>query len=76
MNNFIKKNPTYTWKFLHVGKSQKLLDDYNVATLPFYVFLDDKLNIISSPAARPGGTAERATEENIEKEFYDIVNKK
>lgn len=76
MNNFIKKNPSYTWKFLHVGKSQKLLDDYNVATLPFYVFLDDKLNIISSPAARPGGTAERATEENIEKEFYDIVNKK
>lgn len=75
MNNFIKKNPTYTWKFLHVGKGRKLLNDYNVATLPYYVFVDDKLNIISSPAARPGGTAERATEENIEKEFFDITNK-
>jgi thiol-disulfide isomerase/thioredoxin len=76
MNNFLAKNPSYTWKFLHLGKNQKLLDDYGVATLPMYVFLDNNLNIISSPAPRPGGSAERATEDNIEKIFYDVMNKK
>ena len=76
MNNFLAKNPSYTWKFLHLGKNQKLLDDYEVATLPMYVFLDNNLNIISSPAPRPGGSAERATEDNIEKIFYDVMNKK
>lgn len=76
MNNFLAKNPSYTWKFLHLGKNQKLLDDYDVATLPAYVFLDNNLNIISSPAPRPGGFAERATEDNIEKLFYDATNKR
>lgn len=75
MNSFIKRNPNYTWKFLHIGKNQKLLDDYDVATVPTYIFLDDKLNIIKSPAPRPGGSAERSTEENIEVDFNNVVNK-
>ncbi|MCL4856620.1 MAG: TlpA family protein disulfide reductase [Flavobacteriales bacterium] len=73
MNNFLKRNPTYTWKFLHIGKNQKLLDDFSVATVPTYIFIDDKLNIISAPAPRPGGSAERSTEENIEKYFFEIT---
>jgi hypothetical protein len=38
--------------------------------------LDDDLTILKAPAGRPGGTAERATEDNIEKEFFDLINKR
>lgn len=75
MKSFLKKNPNYKWKFLHIGKNQKLLDSYGIATIPVYVLLDEKLNVISNPAPSPGGSAERSTEENIEKYFYEIANK-
>lgn len=76
MTTFLAKNPTYNWPFLHLGKNQKLLEYYQVKTTPAYFLLDDNLNIIKAPAGRPGGTAERATEDNIEKEFFDIMNKR
>ncbi len=75
MKSFLFKNPSYNWTFLHLGRNQKLLEQYRVATVPTYVLLDKTLKILKAPAGRPGGTAERATEENIEKDFYNLVNK-
>jgi len=76
MTSFLNKNSTYNWTFLHLGKNQKLLELYNVVTVPSYFLLDKNLNILKAPAGRPGGTAERATEDNIEKDFYDLINKR
>jgi thiol-disulfide isomerase/thioredoxin len=76
MTAFLVKNPTYNWPFLHLGKNQKLLEHYQVKTTPAYYLLDDDLTILKAPAGRPGGTAERATEDNIEKEFFDLINKR
>jgi peroxiredoxin len=76
MTSFMKKNPAYKWDFLHIGDNKKLQEQYNVRTLPTYILIDHKQKILKAPAARPGGTAERATEDNIDKEMYDIVNKR
>ncbi|MCB0400588.1 MAG: TlpA family protein disulfide reductase [Flavobacteriales bacterium] len=75
MTRFLEKNPSYNWLFLHVGDDKKLLDKYSVMTYPTYVLLDQNLKVYKFPAGRPGGTAERATEDNIEKDFYDLTKK-
>lgn len=74
MSSFLAKNQDYNWSFLHLGKNQHLLEKYKVATIPSYFLLDKNLKIVKAPAGRPGGTAERATEDNIEKDFYDLIN--
>lgn len=76
MTAFLAKNPTYNWQFLHFSNNQKLLELYQVKTTPSYYLLDKNLNILKAPAGRPGGTAERATEDNIEKEFFNLMNKR
>lgn len=76
MKKFLAKNPEYNWTFLCLEKNQKVLEDYQVPTIPNYLLLDKSLKIIKFPAGRPGGTAERATEDNIERDFFDIMNGK
>ena len=76
MTTFLAKNPTYKWSFLHLGNNHKLLEAYEVKTTPAYYLLDNDLTILKAPAGRPGGTAERATEDNIEKDFFEITNKR
>jgi thiol-disulfide isomerase/thioredoxin len=73
MSSFLIKNENYTWTFLHKGNNNHVLDDYKVATFPQYVLIDKDLKVLKAPAGRPGGTAERATEDNIEKEFYELT---
>lgn len=73
MTTFLKKNQSYDWLFLHSGKNNHLLEDYNVYTYPTYVLLDERLVVYQFPAARPGGNAERATELNLEKVLYDLT---
>ncbi len=75
MTSFLQKNSTYNWTFLHLGNDKKLLEQYNIVTYPIYILIDDDLKILKAPAPRPGGTSERATEENIERVFYDMVKK-
>ncbi len=75
MTNFLSKNKEYKWTFLHKGNNNHILDDYKIATFPQYVLIDKNLKILKAPAGRPGGTAERATEDNIEKDFYELINK-
>ena len=73
MTNYLSKNTDFKWNFLHIGNNSKLLQEYNVRTFPTYILLDKKLIVYQFPAARPGGTAERATEQNIEKVLYDMT---
>ncbi|MDG1477228.1 MAG: TlpA disulfide reductase family protein [Vicingaceae bacterium] len=74
MTSFLSKNEGYNWTFLHIGKDKKILSDYSVATYPTYILIDDNLKVVKFPAGRPGGTAERATEDNIEKDIYELIN--
>ena len=73
MTNFLTKNATYHWTFLHLGNDQKTLANYKVMTYPTYILVDKNQVIVKAPAGRPGGTAERATEDNIERDFYDLT---
>ena len=76
MSLFLADNSDYKWTFLHGGNDKDVLSKYRVSTFPIYVLIDEDLKIIKYPAGRPGGTAERATEDNIEKDFYELINKK
>jgi len=73
MTDFLSKNVGYSWTFLHVGNEKNILSNYSVATFPTYILIDRNLKVIKFPAGRPGGTAERATEDNIEKDFYELT---
>lgn len=73
MTNFLQKNPTYNWTFLHIGNDKRILEEYNVVTYPTYILIDDNLKILKAPAPRPGGTAERATEENIDQDLFELT---
>ena len=73
LTQFLNKNEDYSWDFLHIGKDKKLLDKYKIITFPTYILLDKNLKVAKYPAGRPGGTAERATEDNIEKDLYDLI---
>jgi thiol-disulfide isomerase/thioredoxin len=75
MSKFLAKNPSYNWTFLHLGNDKKTLANYNVVTFPTYILVDGNQKIYKAPAGRPGGTAERATEDNIERDFFDLTKK-
>jgi len=75
MTNFLSKNDSYNWTFLHVGNDRKILSNYSVATYPTYILINKNLKVVKFPAGRPGGTAERATEDNIDRDIYELINK-
>lgn len=74
MKNFLSKNEGYNWTFLHVGNDKNILSNYSIVTFPTYILIDKNLKVVKFPAGRPGGTAERATEDNIEKDIYELIN--
>ena len=74
MKQFLSKNKGYNWVFLHAGKDKQTLRNYHVATYPTYILIDKNLKVVKFPAGRPGGTSERATEANIEKDIYELIN--
>ena len=73
MKKFLAKNESYKWTFLHIGNDKNIIENYRVVTFPTYILIDGDLKIVKAPAGRPGGTAERATEDNIEKDFYELT---
>jgi thiol-disulfide isomerase/thioredoxin len=73
MTTFLLKNTAYQWTFLHIGNDKKILEKYNIVTYPIYILIDENLKILKAPAPRPGGTAERATEENIDQDLYELT---
>ncbi|HCQ29458.1 MAG TPA: hypothetical protein DIU39_04165 [Flavobacteriales bacterium] len=72
MKEFLKDNPGYTWTFLHYSDNSDVLEDYEVITVPKYIFIDDEGKILQAPAGRPVGNAERPNDVNIEKYFYEL----
>ena len=73
MTTFLQKNSDYNWTFLHIGNDKKLLEEYNVVTFPIYILIDENMKILKAPAPRPGGTTERATEENIDQVLFELT---
>jgi peroxiredoxin len=41
MKEFVKENPGYKWTFLHYSDNSDVLEDYEVITVPKYIFIDD-----------------------------------
>jgi peroxiredoxin len=72
MATFLKENSTYNWTFLHIANDKHLTEKYEVRTFPTYFLINKEGVLVKAPAGRPGGTAERASEENIEKDFYNL----
>ena len=69
--NFVKQNPGYKWAFLYAGKNKKLLEQYNIKSLPGYYLISTDGYLLQSPASKP--------DEGIEFKFnqiFKIKNKK
>lgn len=65
---FLKQNPTYKWTFLYAGKNKKLLEQYNIKSLPVYYFISPDGYLLQSPALRP--------DEGIEFKFNQVFKMK
>ena len=74
MTTFLAKNDGFNWTFLHIGNDKTILSNYEVVTFPTYILINGNLKVVKHPAGRPGGTAERATEDNIDKDIYELIN--
>lgn len=60
---FVNRN-SYTWDFLIAGTDHKVLEDYNVKSVPEYFLLDPDGKFIQSPALRP--------DRGIDRTFFDL----
>ncbi len=54
--------PANTWRILHFGNQMELLENYDAVAYPYFVFLDDKGNIISCPAPAPSENIRKSME--------------
>ena len=61
---FIKQNPTYKWTILYGGKNKKLIEQYNVKSMPVYYLISPDGYLLQSPASKP--------DEGIEFKFNQI----
>lgn len=68
LKNFIKKNPLYKWTLLYGGKNKKLIEQYNVTSLPVYYLISPDGYLLQSPALKP--------DEGIEFKFNQIFKMK
>ncbi|MEO8761433.1 MAG: TlpA disulfide reductase family protein [Bacteroidia bacterium] len=64
--NFLKQNPAYKWTFLYGGKNKKLIEQYNIKSLPVYYLISPDGYLLQSPASKP--------DEGIEFKFNQIFN--
>lgn len=71
IKSLLKENPNYSWTFVHLTE-RELMQAYEVRTLPTYILVGKKGEILRFPAPRPGGNIERPTEENIERVFFEL----
>ena len=61
--DFVKRN-AYNWTFLIAGDNHKVLEDYNVKSVPEYFLIGPTGKIIQSPATRP--------DRGIDRTFFDL----
>ena len=50
---FRNENPTMSWPIIYVSDHHKILKDYQVATVPYYVLIDQSGFIANAPALSP-----------------------
>ena len=72
-DTFLATHPKYNWTMLHYGGNSNLLDEYELASLPKYILIDPKGNIVQYPANRPTPNGNYVS---IDKTFFDIKKKK
>ena len=61
--DFVKRN-AYNWTFLIAGDNHKVLEDYNVKSVPEYFFIGPTGKFVQSPATRP--------DRGIDRTFFDL----
>jgi peroxiredoxin len=61
--DFVKRN-AYNWTFLIAGDNHKVLEDYNVKSVPEYFFIGPEGKFVQSPATRP--------DRGIDRTFFDL----
>ncbi len=61
--DFVSRN-AYAWNFLIAGDDHKVLEDYNVKSVPEYFLISPDGNFIQSPALRP--------DRGIDRTFFDL----
>ena len=71
-DTFLATHPKYKWTMLHHGGNANLLDEYDVVSLPKYILIDPKGNIVQNPASRPSPNGNYVS---IDKVFFDIKKK-
>lgn len=60
---FVKRN-SYTWNFLIAGTDHKVLEDYNVKSVPEYFLISGGGKFVQSPALRP--------DRGIDRTFFEL----
>jgi hypothetical protein len=68
-DNYIASHPKQKWFHLYYGGNTNLLDDYEITTLPSYIFIDPNGEILQNPANRPSPNGNYVS---IDKTFFDI----
>lgn len=61
--DFVSRN-NYGWNFLIAGENHKVLEDYNVKSVPEYYFISPEGNFVQSPAMRP--------DRGIDRTFFEL----
>lgn len=70
---FIKYNTDgMDWYFGHYNGDAKLLDDYSLRNVPIYFLIDDRGNLVQSPALSP---APNGTYQSIDETFFYLKKK-
>lgn len=72
MKDFLKKNSSYKWTFVHGGKDKKIREKYNVTTLPQFYLIDPNGILLQAPALRP---SPNGTFRSIDETFFYIYKK-
>jgi thiol-disulfide isomerase/thioredoxin len=70
---FILQNgKKYPWYFGHYNGDSKILEDYNIRNVPYYILTDMKGNIYQAPAYSP---SPNGTYKSIDETFFYIKKK-
>jgi thiol-disulfide isomerase/thioredoxin len=69
---YVASHPEYSWNMLYFGGDANLLDAFDIFTVPHYVLLDKKANILQAPALKP---VPNGNFESIERTFFKLKQK-
>ena len=50
---FLKEHPGYDWPIIYIGEENEIIKDFKVASIPYYILIDQEGFIARSPARSP-----------------------